>query len=112
MGFSAWNQLARVSSRECVISWPVTGRAAAASTVATAAVLPSSVVNSTSNAFPIRVHVNHGSHVAHFEALSRYGLRQHDAIVFLDHLERSLLARIRGDEPRRILPAVDDPNVP
>lgn len=44
--------MVRVSSRECVISRPVTGRAAAASTVATAAVLPSSVVNSTSKAFP------------------------------------------------------------
>jgi hypothetical protein len=29
--------------------------------------------------------------------------------VFLDHLEWSLLARICGDEPRRIFPAVDDP---
>ena len=51
--------------------------------------------------------MNHSAHVAHLEALSRYGLRQHDAIVFLDHLEWSLLARIRGDEPRRIFPAVD-----
>ena len=61
---------------------------------------------------PVGVHVNHSTHVTHFEALSRYGLRQHDAIVFLDHLERSLLARIRGDQPRRIFSAVDDPNGP
>jgi hypothetical protein len=32
--------------------------------------------------------------------------------VFLDHLEGSLLAGIRGDEPRRILAAADDPNRP
>src|ERR1700752_927104 len=61
---------------------------------------------------PLRVDVNHRTHVAHFETLSRYGLRQHDAIMFLDHLEWSLLARIRGDEPRRIFSAVDDPNRP
>ena len=36
---------------------------------------------------PFRVHVNHGTHVAHFEAIRGYGLRQDDAIVFLDHLE-------------------------
>jgi hypothetical protein len=51
--------------------------------------------------------VNHRTHVAHFEALRRYGLRQHDAIVFLEHLEWSLLARVRPDEPRRIFSSVD-----
>jgi hypothetical protein len=50
---------------------------------------------------PVRVHVHHGTHVAHFQALGEYGLRQHDAIVLLDHLEGLLLAGIRGDEPRR-----------
>jgi len=60
----------------------------------------------------VRVHVDHGTHVAHLEALSCYGLRQHDAIVFLDHLEQSLLARICGDESWRICPVVDDPDGP
>ena len=41
-----------LSSRECVISRPVTGRTADASTVATAAVWPSSAMNSTSKAMP------------------------------------------------------------
>ena len=38
-------------------------------------------------ALPVRVHVNHRTHVAHFEAIRGYGLRQNDAIVFLDHRE-------------------------
>jgi hypothetical protein len=61
---------------------------------------------------PVRVNVNHRADVANFEAFSGHGLCQNDSIVLLDHFEWSLLARIRGHEPRRILAAVDDPNRP
>jgi hypothetical protein len=58
----------------------------------------------------VGVNVHHRTDVANFEALSRYGRRQNDSIVLFDHLEGSLLARIRGHEPRRIVAAIDDPD--
>src|SRR6266508_4053917 len=40
---------------------------------------------------PVWVDVNHGAHVAPFEALSRHGFGQNDSIVLLDHFDWSLL---------------------
>jgi hypothetical protein len=37
---------------------------------------------------PIRIDVNHRPDIAHFEALSRYGLGQNDSIMLLNHFER------------------------
>lgn len=51
----------------------------------------------------VRVHVHHRTDVPRFEALSGYGRGQNDSIVLLDHCEGSLLARIRGDEPRNMI---------
>ena len=62
--------------------------------VAPAAVPPSSIVNSTSNALPIGVDVTHCARVARFEALSRYALGQNDSIVRPDYFELSPLAWI------------------
>jgi hypothetical protein len=56
----------------------------------------------------VSVHVDHRADVANCEALTGHRLGQNYSIVLLDHFEWSLLARIRGHEPRRVPAAVDD----
>ena len=61
---------------------------------------------------PIRVDVNHGTHVTNFESLGRYRLGQDDSIVLFDHFERLLLAGICRHQSRRFLAGINDPNRP
>src|SRR5829696_7439973 len=57
----------------------------------------------------VSVDVNHRADVADLQALVGYGRGQHDPIVFFNHAEGSLLARIRGHESRSFVTPVDDP---
>jgi hypothetical protein len=63
----------------------MTGRTADASTVATAAVWPSSVMNSILKALPSGAHMNDRSHVTANQTLARHGSRQHDSIKLSNH---------------------------
>jgi hypothetical protein len=53
------------------------------------------------------VDVDHGSDVADLQAFTRQRRCQHNAIVFSDHVEGSLLAKVGGHEPRCLTTAID-----
>ena len=58
------------------------------------------------------VDVDHSPDVADLQTFLRDRRRQHNPVVFTDHAEISLLARIRCHEPRRFKAPIDDPDRP
>ena len=53
--------------------------------------------------------MNNGPDVADLQAFVGYRRGQYHPIVFLNHAEGLLLARIRGHEPRSFVTPIDDP---
>lgn len=59
--------------------------------------------------FAVRVDMNNGPDVADLQAFVGYRRGQYHPIVFFNHAEGLLLARIRGHEPRSFMTPIDDP---
>jgi hypothetical protein len=62
--------------------------------------------------FAVGIDVNYGSDIADLQAFVGNRRGEHDPIVFSNHAEGLLLARIRGDESRSIAARVDNPYGP
>src|SRR5580693_8153065 len=60
----------------------------------------------------VLVDMNHGSDVANLQTFLRYWRRQDNSVVFCDHAEVSLLARIGRHQARRFEASIDDPDGP
>ena len=52
----------------------------------------------------------HQADIARLEAFGGHRCEQHHAIMFLDHVDDSLLARVGRDQPRRLAAGINNPH--
>ena len=58
----------------------------------------------------IAVDVHDGTDIACLQAFGGHRCEQHHAIMFLDHVDDSLLARVGRDQPRRLAAGINNPH--